>query len=149
MILINVKFTVRPEYAEEWLPRVEGFTRATRAEPGNVFFEWSQSVEDPNQFVLLEAFKDSEAGEKHVNSEHFRAAMAWMPEVISLAGRPTPGTHSPSYRWEVPPAALPKCPSSSFPELSAPLKQGRPHSRTFRRLAIARTRRRALIRPGI
>ncbi|KOG45099.1 putative quinol monooxygenase [Streptomyces varsoviensis] len=83
MILINVKFTVRPEYAEEWLPRVEGFTRATRAEPGNVFFEWSQSVEDPNQFVLLEAFKDSEAGEKHVNSEHFRAAMAWMPEVIA------------------------------------------------------------------
>ncbi|MEV0281118.1 putative quinol monooxygenase [Streptomyces sp. NPDC050610] len=83
MILINVKFTVRPEYREEWLPRVEEFTRATRAEPGNVFFEWSRSVENPNQFVLLEAFKDATAGETHVNSEHFQTAMAWMPELIA------------------------------------------------------------------
>ncbi len=97
MILINVKFTVRPEYAEEWLPRVEGFTRATRAEPGNVFFEWSQSVEDPNQFVLLEAFKDSEAGEKHVNSEHFRAAMSY----------PWPGARRLA---RTPPATAGRCP---------------------------------------
>ena len=45
-------------------------------------------------------------------------------------------------------AALPEGPSSSSPKLSASLEQGGPPSRTFRRLAIARTRRRALIRPG-
>ncbi|MFC0600663.1 putative quinol monooxygenase [Streptomyces palmae] len=83
MILINVKFPVRPEYSEDWLARVEEFTRATRQEPGNVFFEWSRSVEDPNTFVLIEAFKDGQAGEAHVNSEHFQTAMAWMPELIS------------------------------------------------------------------
>src|SRR6266568_467850 len=58
-------------------------TGATRAEPGNVFFEWSRSVDRPNQFVLLEAFRDRAAGEAHVHSEHFQAAMAWMPEAIS------------------------------------------------------------------
>ena len=83
MIFIAVKFSVRPAVAEQWLARVAPFTTATRAEPGNVFFEWSRSVDRPNQFVLLEAFRDRAAGEAHVHSEHFQAAMAWMPEAIS------------------------------------------------------------------
>ncbi|WP_031167880.1 putative quinol monooxygenase [Streptosporangium roseum] len=83
MIFIAVKFTVRPERSEEWLSLVDDFTQATRQEPGNVFFEWSRSVETPNQFVLLEAFASSAAGEAHVGSEHFKTAMAWMPEVIA------------------------------------------------------------------
>lgn len=83
MIFIVVKFSIRPEVAEQWLARVAPFTSATRAEPGNVFFEWSRSVERPHQFVLLEAFRDRKAGEVHVNSEHFKTAMAWMPDVIS------------------------------------------------------------------
>lgn len=83
MIFIAVKFTVRPERSEEWLSLVDDFTQATRQEPGNVFFEWSRSVETPHQFVLLEAFASSAAGEAHVGSEHFKTAMAWMPEVIA------------------------------------------------------------------
>ncbi|MEV4180636.1 putative quinol monooxygenase [Streptosporangium canum] len=83
MIFIAVKFTVRPERSEEWLSLVDDFTRATRQELGNVFFEWSRSVETPHQFVLLEAFASSAAGEAHVGSEHFKTAMAWMPEVIA------------------------------------------------------------------
>src|SRR5262245_25630159 len=83
MIFIAVKFSLRPDVADQWLARVAAFTAATRAEPGNVFFEWSRSVERPNQFVLLEAFRDRAAGEAHVHSEHFKAAMAWMPDVVS------------------------------------------------------------------
>jgi len=33
--------------------------------------------------TTLEAFRDRAAGEAHVHSEHFQAAMAWMPEAIS------------------------------------------------------------------
>jgi quinol monooxygenase YgiN len=83
MIFIVVKFSIRPEAAEQWLARVAPFTAATRAEPGNIFFEWSRSVERPNQFVLLEAFRDREAGAVHVHSEHFKAAMALMPDMIA------------------------------------------------------------------
>lgn len=83
MIFIAVKFSVRPEVADEWMSRVASFTAATREEPGNIFFEWSKSVDTPNQFVLLEAFRDSEAGGAHVNSDHFKAAMALMPDLIS------------------------------------------------------------------
>ena len=83
MIFIVVKFSIRPEVVEQWLARVAPFTAATRAESGNIFFEWSRSVERPNQFVLLEAFRDREAGAAHVNSEHFKAAMALMPDMVA------------------------------------------------------------------
>ncbi|MFC7013709.1 putative quinol monooxygenase [Streptomyces viridiviolaceus] len=45
--------------------------------------KWSRSVHRPDQFVLLEAFESPEAGGTHVNSDHFKTAMAWMPEVIA------------------------------------------------------------------
>lgn len=52
MLFIVVKFTVQPEQSRDWLSKVADFTAATRAEPGNVFFEWSKSVDDPHQKEL-------------------------------------------------------------------------------------------------
>ncbi|MFC5996133.1 putative quinol monooxygenase [Pseudonocardia hispaniensis] len=83
MIFIVVKFTIRPEHTDEWLSRVDEFTQATRNEPGNLFFEWSKSVDNPNQFVLVEAFASGQAGEEHVKSDHFKTAMAWMPDLVA------------------------------------------------------------------
>ena len=72
MMFIVVKWSVLPEHADGWLDTVDEFTQATRSEPGNLFFEWSRSVEDPNVYVLVEAFRDTDAGGEHVRSEHFR-----------------------------------------------------------------------------
>lgn len=83
MIFIVVKFTVRPEYSDQWLAHVDDFTQATRAEPGNLWFDWSRSVDVPHQFVLVEAFRDGEAGSTHVNSDHFKAAMELMPSMLA------------------------------------------------------------------
>ena len=82
MIFIVVKWSIRPERAGEWLSLVDEFTSATRAEPGNIFFEWSRSVEDPNEFVLVEAFQD-DAGDAHVGSDHFKKAISWLPDVVT------------------------------------------------------------------
>lgn len=81
MIFIVVKFRTRPEWTDRWLEHVRPFTEATRAEPGNKWFEWSRSVEDPSEFVLLEAFEDDAAG-AHVNSDHFKQAVAMMPQAL-------------------------------------------------------------------
>ncbi|MFB7128125.1 antibiotic biosynthesis monooxygenase [Kitasatospora xanthocidica] len=91
MIFITVKFAVRPERADEWLDLVDGFTQATRSEPGNLFFEWSRSVDNANEFVLVEAFRDGDAGKEHVESAHFTKAMDEMsyavaakPQIVSI-----------------------------------------------------------------
>lgn len=82
MIFIVVKWTIRPERAGEWLDLVKDFTEGTRAEPGNIFFEWNRGVDADNVFTLVEAFQDG-AAEAHVTSEHFRTAMGWMPDVVA------------------------------------------------------------------
>ena len=75
MIFIVVKFPVKPEMAEQWPELTREFTEATRAEPGNKWFDWSRSLDDPNEYVLVEAF-DDDAAEAHVKSDHFQAATA-------------------------------------------------------------------------
>jgi quinol monooxygenase YgiN len=86
MIFIVVKFKVKPDWSERWLGLVDSFTKATREEPGNLWFDWSRSVDDPHEFVLVEAFKDDAAGD-HVNSAHFKQAMADMPQALAETPR--------------------------------------------------------------
>ncbi|MFF2508858.1 putative quinol monooxygenase [Streptomyces sp. NPDC058067] len=83
MILIVVKFTAKPEHADSWLERTAAFTAATRAEEGNLFFDWSRSVENPNQFVLVEGFRDADAGAAHVATDHFKAALETMAPLVA------------------------------------------------------------------
>ncbi|MBL7501701.1 antibiotic biosynthesis monooxygenase [Frankia sp. CNm7] len=83
MIFITAKFRVRPEDADRWPAIVEDFTRATRSEPGCLWFDWSRSLEDPTEYVLVEAFRDDEAGAAHVQSAHFLAARQMLPRHLT------------------------------------------------------------------
>lgn len=78
MIFIVARMKVRPEYVETWLPLMEEFTLATRSEPGNLWFDWSRSVDSPDEFILIEAFRDGAAGSAHVQTDHFRKALETM-----------------------------------------------------------------------
>ena len=42
MIFIVVRRNIRPERSAEFIERVADFTSAVRAEPGNLFFDWSE-----------------------------------------------------------------------------------------------------------
>ncbi|WP_067463215.1 putative quinol monooxygenase [Nocardia amamiensis] len=83
MIFIVVKFETRPEWAERWPDLVAEFTEGTRAEDGNLWFEWSRSLANPAEYVLVEAFRDAEAGRAHVTSAHFEKAMAELPRALA------------------------------------------------------------------
>ncbi|WP_210651632.1 putative quinol monooxygenase [Nocardioides sp. SYSU D00065] len=87
MIFITAKFAVRPEHAEAWPEITRAFTEATRAEEGCLWFDWSRSLDDPNEYVLVEAFRDGDAGAAHVGSEHFRAAQAELPQYLAATPR--------------------------------------------------------------
>lgn len=80
MIFITAKFRVKPEHADQWPQISAGFTNATRNEPGCLWFDWSRSIEDPDEYVLVEAFRDGEAGVAHVQSEHFKHAQQTLPQ---------------------------------------------------------------------
>lgn len=58
---------------------------ATRAEPGNISFDWFRGVEDPNVYIPVEAFHDGAAGQAHVSSAHFQPAIARLPIWLSDA----------------------------------------------------------------
>ncbi|UYM06408.1 putative quinol monooxygenase [Solicola gregarius] len=83
MIFIVVRFTVKSEHRDEWLDRVRPFTEATRGEPGNLWFDWSRSVDDPDEFVLVEAFRDADAGADHVSNPHFQAGLDTMRPMLA------------------------------------------------------------------
>jgi quinol monooxygenase YgiN len=91
MILIVVKHPLRAKYADDWPQITAEFTAATRAEPGNIAFEWFRSLDDPTVYLLVEMFRDHAAGEAHVGSDHFKAAMGQMghayaavPQIVNV-----------------------------------------------------------------
>ncbi len=87
MILIVVKFDVLADHQEDWPSITAEFTAATRAEPGNLWFDWSRSTDTPSEYVLVEAFRDQDAGAAHVNSQHFRDGLAAMRPALSRTPR--------------------------------------------------------------
>ncbi|MFI6094546.1 putative quinol monooxygenase [Lentzea sp. NPDC051213] len=83
MIFITAKFQVLPEHADTWSELSRSFTEATRAEPGCLWFDWSRSIADANEYVLVEAFRDGDAGAAHVQSEHFKNAQKELPQYLA------------------------------------------------------------------
>ena len=83
MIFIVVKFETKPEWTERWPELVASFTEATRAEPGNLWFDWSRSLDNPEEYVLVEAFRDAAAGAAHVGSDHFARAVRELPTALA------------------------------------------------------------------
>ena len=96
MIFITARFRIRPEDADRWPEISRSFTEATRAEPGCLWFDWSRSIEDPTEYVLVEAFADDDAGAAHVQSDHFKAAQKELPphlaETPRIVNASVPGT---------------------------------------------------------
>lgn len=87
MIFITAKFRVKPADADEWPEITQAFTKACRAEPGCLWFDWSRSLDDPTEYVLVEGFRDGDAGAAHVQSEHFKAAQRDLPPHLSETPR--------------------------------------------------------------
>jgi len=87
MIFITAKFKIRPEDADRWPQIAAEFTEATRNEPGCMWFDWSRSLADPQEYVLVEAFRDDAAGAAHVQSAHFKQAQKSLPPHLAHTPR--------------------------------------------------------------
>ena len=87
MIFITAKFRVKPEYADRWPEIADEFTAATRSEPGCLWFDWSRSLDDPTEYVLVEAFDGDDSGAAHVQSQHFKDAQQKLPSHLAETPR--------------------------------------------------------------
>jgi quinol monooxygenase YgiN len=87
MIFITAKFRVKPEESDQWPQTTAEFTAATRAEEGCLWFDWSRSLDDPAEYVLVEAFRDDAAAGAHVQSDHFRKAQQTLPPHLAETPR--------------------------------------------------------------
>jgi quinol monooxygenase YgiN len=83
MILINVKFPIRPDRIDEWTQLARDYATAVNAEEGCLFFEWSRGLEDPNEFVTIEGFRDADAGAAHTRTPHFAEMLEKAPSLVS------------------------------------------------------------------
>src|SRR3954447_11541492 len=83
MILIVVKFPVPPERTDEWAALAGDYARAVNQEEGNLFFEWSRGLEDPDTYVCVEGFRDAAAGSAHVGTQAFKDFVAKAPDLVA------------------------------------------------------------------
>jgi quinol monooxygenase YgiN len=83
MILIVVKFPVRPERDQEWAALAGDYARAVQSEEGNLFFEWSRSLEEPDTYVCVEGFRDADAGAAHVGTQAFKDFVGTAPDLVA------------------------------------------------------------------
>ncbi len=83
MILINVKFPVKPERVDEWLALVAQYQKGVSTEEGIAYFEWARNVDDPNIFYSIECFKDMDAGVAHMQTPHTKNLIAVAPDLVA------------------------------------------------------------------
>ena len=85
MILIVLKIQIRRDRRDVWLERMAKYTAAVREEPGCLSFDVYESVDSPNEFSIVEGFASKEAGDAHVQTDHFKDFLVWFPTVIGTA----------------------------------------------------------------
>lgn len=83
MILINIKFPIRPDRMDEWLKLADSYAKDVNAEDGCLFFQFSRSLDDENEFVCIEAFVDGDAGAAHVKQPYVKKFFDVAPDLVA------------------------------------------------------------------
>ena len=62
---------VKPEYKEDVLKSIKTVVDATRKEPGNIFYDVFEDINNPLKFVFIETWKSQAAIDTHNKTTHF------------------------------------------------------------------------------
>ncbi len=83
MILINIKLQIRPEKMDEWLAVADSYAKDVNSEDGCLFFQFSRSLTNENEFVCIEGFKDADAGAAHVKHSYVKNFFDTAPGLVA------------------------------------------------------------------
>ena len=95
MIILHVCARVKPGCSEAF--RIASIANATesRKEPGVLRFDVLQQADDPNAFLLVEAYRTPEDHQRHKETAHYKT---WRDAVADLMAEPRSGrTYNPVF----------------------------------------------------
>ncbi|MGB9621074.1 MAG: antibiotic biosynthesis monooxygenase [Brevinematia bacterium] len=88
MIVTIVNVWVKSEFREEFIKATIENHKNSIKEPGNLRFDFLQSKEDPNYFVLYEAYDSEESAKAHKETQHYKK---WKETVEPFMAKPRQG----------------------------------------------------------
>jgi autoinducer 2-degrading protein len=94
-----VHIRVMPEHVDEFLDATRANHEASIHEQGNVRFDVLRSVDDPDAFVLYEAYVDDAAARAHKETPHY---LEWRDAVAGWMAEPRRGVRFDGLLPEVP-----------------------------------------------
>ena len=77
---------IKPECREEAFKLLEEMIAKTKEEPGNISYVYCKDVKDPDHFAMIEEWKDKDALEAHMKSEHFNY---YIPKLSQMMAGPS------------------------------------------------------------
>jgi quinol monooxygenase YgiN len=83
MILINIRMQIRPEKTDEWLALADSYAKDVNSEAGCLFFNFSRSLTDANEYICIEGFADADAGGAHVKNSYVKRFFELMPDLVA------------------------------------------------------------------
>ena len=88
MYVTIVHVWVKPESVDAFIAASRANHEASVQEPGNRRFDVLQDVEDPNKFVLYEAYATAEHAAAHKDTQHY---LTWRDAVAEMMAQPRQG----------------------------------------------------------
>ncbi|MBE9031579.1 antibiotic biosynthesis monooxygenase [filamentous cyanobacterium LEGE 11480] len=88
MVVTCVNVTVLPEHIADFIQATIANHQGSIQEPSNLRFDLLQDPEQPTQFVLYEAYADSEGAAQHKQTAHYKI---WRETVAPWMAKPREG----------------------------------------------------------
>lgn len=85
MLIVHVHVRVKPEAVEAFKKATIANAHASRQEPGIARFDLLQQSDDPTRFILVEAYRTSEAPAAHKETAHYKT---WRDTVAEMMAEP-------------------------------------------------------------
>ncbi len=99
MYVVCVTIFVKPSFVEQFKEATLDNARNTRNEPGNVRFDVLQAVDDPNRFMLYEAYHEKDDFAKHQQTPHY---FRWKEAVTDWMAQPRQAVKHTDLFWSDP-----------------------------------------------
>lgn len=88
MIVTTVTIWVKPEFNNQFIEATKKNQNESIKEPGNLRFDFLQCKDDPDQFLLYEAYENEESAKAHKQTPHY---LKWRGKVADWMARPRQG----------------------------------------------------------